>query len=151
MPKRPEAWDSVQSTPTSLELATMSNLVKTGYDLSQIRQCAIQAGAAPSSAAQVGKNTIRRMANNPLMQRALRKAGVNFDTLAGKISAVETKSKKDPTKTIIKYTLTDVAVPREVRFPLSIAESEVMLVGVLVIIVGEITSGVIFSPFTCMM
>ena len=86
MADRPEAWDAAQSVPTSLELATMNNFVKTGYDLSRLKECALKAGVAENSVGRVSANAIKKLGNNPLMQKALKKAGVDFERLASKIN-----------------------------------------------------------------
>jgi len=83
--KRPDAWEAEESEPTAMELATMSNIVKTGYDLSKLKDCAIQAGAG-SNASKVAMGALRKMGNNPKMQHALKKAGITASKLAEKLS-----------------------------------------------------------------
>ena len=86
MTKRPDAWVAEESEPTAIELATMSNIVKSGYDLSKLRDSALQAGASPSAASRVAMKAMQKMGNNPMMQKALKKAGVTASKLAEKLA-----------------------------------------------------------------
>ena len=85
MSRRPVEWEALEKVPTALEAATIKGFIQSGYDLSKLRECAIQAGSAPVNAARVGANAIRKVANNPKMQKALRKQGISFDRLARKL------------------------------------------------------------------
>lgn len=86
MTKRPGEWDALQSTPTAMELATMENFVKSGYDLSKLKECAIQAGSPSSVASRVATSTLGKMGNNPMVQKALKKAKVDVNRLATKLA-----------------------------------------------------------------
>lgn len=63
----------------------MSNIVRSGYDLSKLRECALQAGVSPASVNRVASNALKKMGNNPMMQKALRRAKITPAKLAEKL------------------------------------------------------------------
>lgn len=83
MSERPGEW--ARGPVTDRQLATIENFKKTGYDLTKIEQCALDAGYPKENAKVNAVKAIRRIANNPLMQKALKKQGVTMKRLAKKL------------------------------------------------------------------
>jgi hypothetical protein len=83
---RPETWEAAQSIPSAQEMAIVKRFAETGYDLSRLRECAIQSGVDKDSAPAAARRAIKKIANNPLLQRALKKQGVTMRRLAEKLN-----------------------------------------------------------------
>ncbi|HET6453487.1 MAG TPA: hypothetical protein VFI02_03705 [Armatimonadota bacterium] len=82
---RPEAWESVESVPSRQEMALVKRFQETGYDLSTLRDCALQAGYPPANITPAIQKALKKIANNPKLQQALKKQGVTMSRVAKKL------------------------------------------------------------------
>lgn len=94
---RPQAWDAVESVPTAQEMALVKRFTDTGYDISKLRDCALESGYGARDVNSGIQRALRKIANNPRLQQALRKQGVTMSRLAKKLdSLLDAKSAQFP-------------------------------------------------------
>jgi hypothetical protein len=85
MSDRPGEWDAVENPPTALEMSIIKRIADSGYDLAYAKRAAIEAGVAPGQAVGATNRALRKIANNPLFQKALKRQGVTMETMAKKL------------------------------------------------------------------
>lgn len=86
MPSRPAEWEAVDNPPTALEMSIIKRVADAGYNLAAAKKAAVEAGVAPAQASAAATRALRKIANNPLFQKALKRQNVTLDTMARKLS-----------------------------------------------------------------
>lgn len=85
MASRPDEWEAVANPPTPLEMSIIKRISDSGFDLSKVRQAALDAGVSAGEANATATRALKKISNNPLFQKALKKQGVTMDEMARKL------------------------------------------------------------------
>jgi hypothetical protein len=85
MANRPGEWDAAENPPTPLEMSIIKRIADSGYDLTRAKQAALDAGVPENAVAGATTRALKKLSNNPLFQKALRRQGVTMDTMAKKL------------------------------------------------------------------
>jgi hypothetical protein len=95
MASRPDEWEAAENPPTPLEMSVIKRFTESGYNFGELGKCAKEAGVS----AQFATKALKKLSNNPLFQKALKKQGVTMERMAQKIAELmEAKHPQYPTQ-----------------------------------------------------